>query len=111
MRLFVSIAALSNLFGEVIGFDHPDLNRLCLHILREPRPQSTAGALVLLKGGMTVEKVLDGGLDAAWRLAAAGNLDITNAAEAVVMTVNTFALTSEQFSSIPQYIASVHRWI
>lgn len=99
---------LSRQIADVIGEDHPDLERLCLRILRGEHPGFDAAAsLQLLKGGMPVSVVMDGGLNAVWNLHLHGNLGAERAAELIAATVNAFALSPTYIPAIPGFVARV----
>jgi len=65
-----------------------------------------AGAMTeLLKGGMSTEQVLGGGLKAALDLAAAGELEMADAAAYVIKTMGPFNLSASQAGDIANTLA------
>lgn len=101
---------LSSQIGAIIGTDDPDLERLCVRILRGHRTKfDHAAALELLKSGMKAGDVLDGGLDVTWALSQQFGLDAYGASHLMATTVNTFAVSPQFFGLVRTHIASVRR--
>lgn len=63
------------------------------------------GMTELLKGGMTVDQVLSGGLKSALDLAAAGELEMGQAAEYVVKTMGPFNIQAEDAGRVANTLA------
>lgn len=101
---------LSYEIAAIIGADHPDLPRLVERIQRCHRAKfDSTAALELLASGMKASDVLEGGLDAVWKLSEQNGLGALDASHLMAMTVNTFAVSPQFFGVIPHYIASVAR--
>lgn len=68
--------------------------------------EAAGGVEALLKAGVSADEVLNGGLKGALSLAAAGNLDVAQSAEAAAAAMSQFSLSGEDVPHIADLLAA-----
>ncbi len=67
--------------------------------------EAAQGQIELAKAGLTAQQILDGGLDTALALAAAGNMEVAQAAETAANAVQLFGLQGSDLTSVADAMA------
>jgi len=102
---------MSNL-GAVAGASGRQMRRLEKQALKLgaatqfSATEAAQAQIELAKGGLAVTQILDGGLQSALALAAAGELDLAQAGETVVNTMGLFALKGKDAMKIADMLAT-----